>query len=85
METRIMFVFASETVTSVKTPFCMPKPPPLEPTCSKSARGFPLVVVSQISKKLEMPAGEKAFAIVSGNYFAFFSVFCCGLRDGKAL
>jgi hypothetical protein len=85
MKTRIAFVFASETVTSVKTPFWIPKPPPLEPTRSKSAMGVPSAVLSQISKKLEIPAGEKAFAVVSGNYFAFFSVFSGRLRDGKAL
>lgn len=78
-------VFASDTVTFVKTPFWIPKPPPLEPTLSKSAMGVPSSVLSQISKKLEIPAGEKAFATVFDNYFAFSSVFFEDLRDGKAL
>jgi len=82
IKTWIQFVFLSETVTSVKTPFWIPKPPPLEPTLSKSAMGFPSFVLSQISKKLEIPAGEKAFATVFGNYFAFFSVFFESLREG---
>jgi hypothetical protein len=74
MKTRIVFVSASETLTSVKTPFWIPKPPPMEPTRSKSAMGFPSPVLSHISKKLEIPAGAKALAVlVNGSAFSFCS------------
>ncbi len=65
INTRICFSFASARPTSVKTPLLITNPPPRAPICSGSVIGAPSGVLSQISKKLEIPAGLKALALLS--------------------
>jgi hypothetical protein len=76
-----MLRFSSfETETSVVVPFWIPKPPPRAPTLSKSKIGVPFGVLSQISKKLEIPDGLKALAVFNQTYSSRL-VF----KEGKAL
>ena len=63
MRTCILWAFAGDTFTLVVIPAFKPNPPPLAPTFLRSPIGLPFGVWSQISKKLEMPAGEKAVAV----------------------
>ena len=60
ISTSVLFFFAGARIISVNTPFSVTKPPPRAPIFRGSLSGFPSSVVSQISKKLEIPEGEKA-------------------------
>jgi len=73
---------SSDTVTSVVTPFWSPNPPPLAPTSSIFFIEVSLFILSQISKKLEIPAGEKLFATlyVKLVLFLLFIIFFYGSR-----
>jgi len=60
METRDLFVGLRRTLVTM--PRDVTTPPPLAPARAGSLKGSPSGRLSQISKKLEMPAGENAVA-----------------------
>lgn len=62
IDTLIWFSSDSVKLTSVWTPLLIPNPPPRAPIWFGLWRSLPSEVRSQISKKLEIPAGEKALA-----------------------